>query len=65
MERNLNSFVIEQIQADGIFYFVFNFKGCMKHCRNQKRLWDEANDSTHQASVALYVDLLYSAGDVK
>jgi hypothetical protein len=37
----------------------------MAHCRNQKRLYDEANDPVRQAEVARYVDALYDAGDIK
>jgi hypothetical protein len=65
MTRTLNSFILEQIAANGIIYFVFNYRGCIAHCRNQKRLWDEAHDPIRQAQVARYVDALYAAGDIK
>ena len=65
MTRPLISFIFEQINANGIVYFLLNYKGCVAHCRNQKRLHDEANDPKRQASVAQYVDALYAAGDIK
>jgi hypothetical protein len=65
MTRTLNSFIREQIVANGIIYFVFNYSGCIAHCRNQKRLWDEAHNPIRQAQVARYVDALYAAGDIK
>jgi hypothetical protein len=65
MNRPLRSFVFEEIRADGVIYFVLNYRECMAHCRNQKRLWDEANDPERQAAVARYVDALYDAGDIK
>jgi hypothetical protein len=65
MTRKLKSFIREQIAANGIIYFVFNYSGCIAHCRNQKRLWDEAHDPIRQAQVARYVDALYAAGDIK
>ena len=65
MKRSLQSFVLEEIRADGIIYFVLNWRACMAHCRNQKRLWDEANDPVRQAEIARYVDALYDAGDIK
>ena len=65
MTRTLRSFILAQIQADGIIYFVFNYRDCMSHCRNQKRLHDEANDPVLQEQIARYVDLLYAAGDIK
>lgn len=64
-QRPLRAFVLDQIRANGAIYFVLNFKGCIAHCRNQKRLWDEANDPERRAAVARYVDLLYAAGDIK
>lgn len=64
-QRPLRAFVLDQIRANGIIYFVLNFKGCMAHCRNQQRLWIEANDPEQQAAVARYVDALYAAGDIK
>jgi hypothetical protein len=65
MTRKLNSFIREQIAANGIIYFVLNYRACIAHCRNQKRLWDEAHDPIRQAQVARYVDALYAAGDIK
>jgi hypothetical protein len=65
MTRTLNSFIFEQICANGIIYFALNYGGCIAHCRNQKRLWDQANDPAIQAQVARYVDALYDAGDIK
>jgi hypothetical protein len=65
MTRNLLSFILEQIQANGMIYFVLNYRACAAHCRNQKRLWDEANDPVRQAEVARYVDALRDAGDIK
>lgn len=64
-QRPLQTFVLDQIRANGIIYFVLNYSGCVSHCRNQKRLWDEANDPIRQSAVAQYVDLLYAAGDIK
>lgn len=64
-QRPLQAFVLDQIRANGVIYFAMNFKGCVAHCRNQKRLWDEANDPIRQAAVARYVDALYDAGDIK
>ena len=65
MTRKLSGFILEQIQANGIIYFALNYRACVAHCRNQKRLYDEANDPVRQASVARYVDALYDAGDIK
>jgi hypothetical protein len=65
MTRTLNSFIIEQIRANGVIYFALNYSGCIAHCRNQKRLWDRANDPAIQSQVARYVDALYDAGDIK
>jgi hypothetical protein len=64
MKRTLRFFIIQQIQANGIIYFVLNYRGCMAHCRNQKRLYDEANDPERQAAIARYVDALYDAGEL-
>ena len=64
MKRTLRFFIIQQIQANGIIYFVLNYRGCMTHCRNQKRLYDEANDPERQAAIARYVDALYDAGEL-
>lgn len=64
MKRTLRFFIIQQIQANGIIYFVLNYRGCMAHCRNQKRLYDEANDPERQAAIARYVDALYEAGEL-
>jgi hypothetical protein len=61
----LRDCIVDQIRANGIIYFVLNFKGCVAHCRNQQRLYMEANDPIRQAEVARYVDLLYAAGDIK
>ena len=44
---------------------MLNYRACMAHCHNQKRLYDEANDPVRQAEVARYVDALYDAGDIK
>jgi hypothetical protein len=63
--RKLRSFILDQLRADGIVYFVFNYSACMAHCRNQKRLHDQANDPVRQAEIARYVDALYDAGDIK
>lgn len=63
--RPLRSFIVEQIRANGIIYFALNYSDCVAHCRNQKRLWLEANDPVRQAEVARYVDALYAAGDIK
>jgi hypothetical protein len=63
--RTLKSFIFDQINADGIVYFIFNYSGCMAHCRNQKRLYDASIDVKNQASVALYVDALYAANDIR
>jgi hypothetical protein len=63
--RPLRAFVLDQIRANGIIYFVLNYQGCMSHCRNQQRLWREANNPEQQAAVAQYVDALYDAGDIK
>jgi hypothetical protein len=65
MTRTLNSFILEQIRANGIVYFALNYGACVAHCHNQKRLWDEANDPVRQAAVARYVDALRDAGDIK
>ena len=65
MTRTLNSFILEQIRANGIVYFVFNYRACVAHCRNQKQLWDEATDPVRQAAVARLVDALRDAGDIK
>lgn len=65
MTRTLKSFIIEQIRANGVIYFALNYSGCIAHCRNQKRLWDRANDPKIQSQVARYVDALYDAGDIK
>lgn len=65
MKRSLNSFILEQICANGIIYFIINYSACIAHCRNQKRLYDEANDPERQAQIARYVDALYDAGDIK
>lgn len=65
MTRTLKSFVFDQINANGIVYFMFNYSGCMAHCRNQKRLHDETNDTKNQSAVALYVDALYAANDIR
>lgn len=63
--RTLNSFILEQIQANGIVYFLLNCRACVAHCRNSKRLYDEANDPVRRAEVDRYVDALYDAGDIK
>lgn len=65
MTRKLRSFIFDQIRANGIIYFMLNYRVCMAHCRNQKRLYDEANDPVRQAEIARYVDALYDAGDIK
>jgi hypothetical protein len=65
MTRKLRSFIFDEIRADGIIYFMLNYRACVAHCRNQKRLYDEANDPVRQAEIARYVDALYDAGDIK
>ena len=57
--------ILDQVRTDGIIYFVFNFKACMAHCANQKRLADNAKDSVRQAAIARYVDALFEAGDIR
>jgi hypothetical protein len=57
--------ILDQVRTDGIIYFVLNFKACMAHCANQKRLADNAKDSVRQAAIARYVDALYEAGDIR
>jgi hypothetical protein len=57
--------ILDQVRTDGIIYFVLNFKACMAHCANQKRLADNAKDPVRQAAIAGYVDALYEAGDIK
>lgn len=57
--------ILDQVRADGIIYFILNFKACMAHCVNQKRLADDRNNSVRQAAIARYVDALYEAGDIK
>ena len=61
----MNKHILDQIRADGIIYFLFNFKGCMAHCANQKRLADNSNNVVRQAAIARYVDALYDAGDIR
>ena len=61
----LHAFIRAQIRSDGIVYFILNFRGCMAHCRNQKRLWDAENDPAQRELTARYVDALYRAGDIK
>ena len=57
--------ILDQVRTDGIIYFIFNFKACMAHCANQKRLADDRNDPVRQAAIARYVDALYEAGDIR
>lgn len=61
----MKPFILAQIRANGLFYFLFNYKSCVAHCRNQKRLHDEANDPARKAAIARYVDALYDAGDLR
>ncbi len=63
--RSLISFVVEEIRADGIVYFLLNYKGCIQHCKNQKRLYEERTDPTKVEQTKRYVDALYQAGDIK
>ena len=65
MTRTLNSFIRDQIRSDGIVYFILNYKGCVAHCRNQKRLWDAENDPVEVAKTRRYVDALHDAGDIR
>ncbi len=57
--------ILDQVRTDGIIYFIFNFKACMVHCANQKRLADNAKDSVRQVAISRYVDALYEAGDIR
>jgi hypothetical protein len=57
--------ILDQVRTDGIIYFVLNFKACMAHCANQKRMADNAKDPVRQAAIACYVDALYEAGDIR
>ena len=57
--------ILDQVSTDGIIYFIFNFKACMAHCANQKRLADDRNNSVRQAAIARYVDALFEAGDIR
>jgi hypothetical protein len=57
--------ILDAIRADGLVYFIFHFKYCMAHCRNQKRLADNAKDPIRQAAIAKYVDALYANADLK
>jgi hypothetical protein len=57
--------ILNAIRADGLVYFIFNFKYCITHYKNQKRLADNAKDTIRQAAIARYVDALYDAGDAK
>jgi hypothetical protein len=61
----MKKYILDQVRTDGLVYFVFNFKACMAHCANQKRLADNAKDSIRQAAIARYVDALYEAGDIR
>jgi hypothetical protein len=61
----MKPFILAQIRADGILYFLLNYSECMAHCKKQKRLQDERNDPVRQAAIARYVDALYEAGDLR
>ena len=57
--------ILNAIRADGLVYFVFHFKYCIAHYKNQKRLADNAKDPIRQAAIAKYVDALYANNDLK
>jgi hypothetical protein len=61
----LNYFIRHQIRIDGLWYFIRNYRACIAHCKNQKRLYDESQDRDRQEAVKRYVDALYAAGDVR
>ena len=61
----MKRFIVAQLQADGLIYFIMHFRACMDHCRKEKRLDEERNDPIRQAAIARYVDALYEAGDLR
>jgi hypothetical protein len=58
-------FAMLAIRADGLFYFLCNYRECLAHYAHQEHLAKESADPVRRVTIARYVDALYDAGDLR